>query len=163
MINFRGGASYFLFNTSDFVYINEREVVQNVKITCAASDIDHKCIWSIGLQWVPMILVTWWPGVEPNDGSKKNESLTEVKHWLTSFDILTLIVTFFHGMKWSSDQSIHSPNLRGKIISSPHSKRYPSLHSFIIELIQLVYLNPKLPPAKVTTARAPHTPLDVCN
>ena len=31
----------------NFVYINEREVVQNVKITCAASDIDHKCIWSI--------------------------------------------------------------------------------------------------------------------
>ena len=33
----------------NFVYINEREVVQNVKITCAASDIDHKCIWSIEL------------------------------------------------------------------------------------------------------------------
>ena len=32
----------------NFVYINEREVVQNVKITCAASDIDHKCIWSNG-------------------------------------------------------------------------------------------------------------------
>ena len=32
----------------NFVYINEREVVQNVKITCAASDIDHKCIWSLG-------------------------------------------------------------------------------------------------------------------
>ena len=31
----------------NFVYINEREVVQNVKITCAASDIIHKCIWSI--------------------------------------------------------------------------------------------------------------------
>ena len=30
----------------NFVYINEREVVQNVKITCAASDINHKCIWS---------------------------------------------------------------------------------------------------------------------
>ena len=34
----------------NFVYINEREVVQNVKITCAASDIDHKCIWSIAKQ-----------------------------------------------------------------------------------------------------------------
>ena len=31
----------------NFVYINETEVVQNVKITCAASDIDHKCIWSL--------------------------------------------------------------------------------------------------------------------
>ena len=29
------------------VYINEREVLQNVKITRATSDINHMCIWSI--------------------------------------------------------------------------------------------------------------------
>ena len=51
---------------------------------------------------------------------------------------------FFHEMKWFSDQSLASPTLRGNIISSLHSKRYPSLHSFFIESIQLVYLNPKL-------------------
>ena len=30
------------------VYINEREVLQNVKITRATSDINHICIWSFG-------------------------------------------------------------------------------------------------------------------
>ena len=33
------------------VYINEREVLQNVKITRATSDINHMCIWSIELEW----------------------------------------------------------------------------------------------------------------
>ena len=47
----------------NFVYIIEREVVQNVKITCAASDIDLKCIWSISttkrfskLFWIVVVL-----------------------------------------------------------------------------------------------------------
>ena len=31
------------------VYINEREVLQNVKITRATSDINHMCIWSLTL------------------------------------------------------------------------------------------------------------------
>ena len=42
----------------NFVYINEREVVQNVKITCAASDIDHKCIWSMRV--VSVVSYFYW-------------------------------------------------------------------------------------------------------
>ena len=51
----------------NFVYINEREVVQNVKITCATSDIYHKCILGMSrivqfldyCQW-QWICCSWW-------------------------------------------------------------------------------------------------------
>ena len=46
--------------------------------------------------------------VEPKDGSKKNESLPEVKHWLTSFNIQTLIVTFFMRLNDSVTKGVHN-------------------------------------------------------
>ena len=116
------------------------------------------------LAWVPMILIALWPGVDLLSLKMalkrvfaRSQALTDIIWYSNPY------CHFFHEMKWFSNQSLSSPTLRGNIISSHHNKRYSSLHSFFIESIQLVYLNPKLTPAKVTTARAPQTPLDVCN